>query len=77
MFGLVGSGRTQVARCIFGAEPFDAGEVRLDGKPIRPRSPREAVQGGHRPADRGPEARRLGAELHDSGQRQHGLVRAA
>ncbi|MCJ7511546.1 MAG: sugar ABC transporter ATP-binding protein [Anaerolineales bacterium] len=46
MFGLVGSGRTQVARCIFGAEPFDAGEVRLDGKPIRPRSPREAVRQG-------------------------------
>jgi ABC-type sugar transport system ATPase subunit len=46
MFGLVGSGRTQVARCIFGAEPFDAGEVRLDGKPVRPRSPREAVKEG-------------------------------
>jgi ABC-type sugar transport system ATPase subunit len=46
MFGLVGSGRTQVARCIFGAEPFDTGEVRLDGKPIRPRSPREAVREG-------------------------------
>jgi ribose transport system ATP-binding protein len=46
MFGLVGSGRTQVARCIFGAEPFDAGELRLEGKPIRPRSPREAVRDG-------------------------------
>jgi ribose transport system ATP-binding protein len=46
MSGLVGSGRTQVARCIFGAEPFDTGEIRLDGKPIRPRSPREAVRQG-------------------------------
>jgi ABC-type sugar transport system ATPase subunit len=46
VFGLVGSGRTQVARCVFGAEPFDAGEVRLDGKAIRPRSPREAVKEG-------------------------------
>jgi len=46
MSGLVGSGRTQVARCIFGAEPFDAGEVHLDGKPIHPRSPREAVRQG-------------------------------
>ena len=46
MFGLVGSGRTQVARCIFGAEPFDAGEVRLDGNSIHPRSPREAVREG-------------------------------
>jgi ABC-type sugar transport system ATPase subunit len=46
MFGLVGSGRTQVARCVFGAEPFDAGEVRLGGKSIRPRSPHEAVREG-------------------------------
>ena len=46
MFGLVGSGRTQVARCIFGAEPFTTGEVRLDGNTIRPRSPREAVREG-------------------------------
>jgi ABC-type sugar transport system ATPase subunit len=46
MSGLVGSGRTQVARCIFGAEPFDTGEVHLDGKPIHPRSPREAVREG-------------------------------
>ncbi len=38
MSGLVGSGRTQVARCIFGAEPFDTGAIRLGGKPIRPRS---------------------------------------
>jgi ABC-type sugar transport system ATPase subunit len=46
MFGLVGSGRTQVARCIFGAEPFDTGELQLDAKPVRPRSPREAVREG-------------------------------
>jgi ribose transport system ATP-binding protein len=46
MFGLVGSGRTQVARCIFGAEPFDAGEIRLDGEAIQPKSPREAVREG-------------------------------
>ncbi len=37
MFGLVGSGRTQVARCIFGADPFDRGELRVGGKPIHPR----------------------------------------
>ncbi len=46
MFGLVGSGRTQVARCIFGADPFRHGQVLLDGKPIHPRSPREAVAAG-------------------------------
>jgi len=46
MFGLVGSGRTQVARCIFGAEPFTTGEIKLNGKSIYPKSPREAVSEG-------------------------------
>jgi len=46
MFGLVGSGRTAVARSIFGAEPPTSGSIRLDGKPLRPRTPREAVRVG-------------------------------
>src|SRR5512136_2952298 len=37
MFGLVGSGRTQVVRCIFGAEPITAGEILLNSKPIYPK----------------------------------------
>lgn len=45
-FGLVGSGRTQVARCIFGADRLDAGEIRLHGKPFKPKSPRDAVRAG-------------------------------
>ncbi|MDH7487474.1 MAG: sugar ABC transporter ATP-binding protein [Anaerolineae bacterium] len=46
LFGLVGSGRTQLARCIFGAEPFSSGEICLEGKVIRPKSPRDAVKAG-------------------------------
>lgn len=46
MFGLVGSGRTQVARSIFGAEPFSKGEIRFEGKMLQPKSPREAVAQG-------------------------------
>jgi ABC-type sugar transport system ATPase subunit len=46
MFGLVGSGRTQMARCIFGAEPPTSGEVYLEGKAIKPKSPRDAVEAG-------------------------------
>jgi ribose transport system ATP-binding protein len=46
LFGLVGSGRTQVARCIFGAEPPTSGEIRLAGKVIKPKSPQDAVQTG-------------------------------
>src|SRR5687767_5406371 len=35
--GLVGAGRTEVARAIFGADPVDSGEILLSGRPIRPR----------------------------------------
>jgi len=46
LFGLVGSGRTQVARCIFGADPHNTGDVFLEGQPVRLRSPGEAVRMG-------------------------------
>jgi inositol transport system ATP-binding protein len=44
--GLVGAGRTELARAIFGADPFDAGEVRIDGKPATIRTPRDAIRRG-------------------------------
>ncbi|RCW87238.1 sugar ABC transporter ATP-binding protein [Paracoccus lutimaris] len=44
--GLVGSGRTEVARAIFGADPVSGGEMELNGQPYRPRSPRQAVRQG-------------------------------
>jgi ABC-type sugar transport system ATPase subunit len=44
--GLIGSGRSELARCIFGADPRDAGEILLDGMPTRVRSPRDAVRAG-------------------------------
>ena len=46
LFGLVGSGRTQVARCIFGAEQPTSGEIWLKGKVIKPKSPHTAVKAG-------------------------------
>ncbi len=46
LFGLVGSGRTQVARCIFGADRLSSGEICLDGNVIHPASPSDAVQAG-------------------------------
>ena len=42
--GLVGAGRTELCRAIFGIDPIDSGEVLVEGKPVRIRSPREAVQ---------------------------------
>jgi len=44
--GLVGAGRTEVARAIFGADPIDSGEILVNGKAVRPRSPREAIELG-------------------------------
>ncbi|MBI3910073.1 MAG: sugar ABC transporter ATP-binding protein [Armatimonadetes bacterium] len=44
--GLVGAGRTEVARALFGADPLDAGEIRLRGKRVRIRSPRDAIRLG-------------------------------
>jgi ribose transport system ATP-binding protein len=41
--GLLGSGRTELARAIFGADPIEAGEVRVDGKPVHFRSPADAI----------------------------------
>jgi len=38
--GLMGAGRTELLRSIFGADPFDSGEVLLDGRPVRRRSPK-------------------------------------
>ncbi|GAB4410678.1 MAG: sugar ABC transporter ATP-binding protein [Anaerolineae bacterium] len=46
VFGLVGSGRTQVARCLFGADQPTSGQIFLHGRPFRPRNPRDAVRAG-------------------------------
>ena len=44
--GLVGAGRTELARILFGLTPADAGEIALDGARIAPQSPQEAVAHG-------------------------------
>jgi len=44
--GLIGSGRTEVARAIFGADRPTAGVVELDGKAINARTPRAAISHG-------------------------------
>src|SRR5215208_1082001 len=44
--GLAGAGRTEVARALFGVEPFTAGTVELNGKSISIRSPRQAIRAG-------------------------------
>lgn len=44
--GLVGAGRTEVARAIFGADRIDGGQIFLDGKPVLVRSPQDAIRQG-------------------------------
>ena len=44
--GLMGAGRTEVARAVFGADPVDSGEVRVRGLPVRLTSPQDAVRAG-------------------------------
>ncbi|MDQ6788584.1 MAG: sugar ABC transporter ATP-binding protein [Acidobacteriota bacterium] len=42
--GLVGAGRTEFARVVFGLDEADAGEILLDGKPIHNAHPRDAIR---------------------------------
>ena len=52
--GLVGAGRTELARVLFGLEPIDSGRMRLGGRDVAPRSPAEAIAAGiaYLPEDR-------------------------
>jgi ribose transport system ATP-binding protein len=44
--GLIGAGRTEVARAIFGADRADSGEILVHGTPVRIASPADAVRHG-------------------------------
>ena len=58
--GLVGSGRSEVARLLFGADKLDAGEIELEGRTVRVRGP------GH--------AARLGIALVPESRKEQGLL---
>jgi ribose transport system ATP-binding protein len=58
--GLVGAGRTELARALFGADPIDGGEVRIGGKQVHIRNPRDAI--------------RLGLGFVTEDRKLHGLV---
>lgn len=44
--GLVGAGRTEVARAIFGADAVRSGRIRLKGRPVTVKSPQDAIKQG-------------------------------
>lgn len=71
MAGLVGAGRTELSEALFGLRPLVSGEVRLDGRAVALRSPRDAVAEGLllAPEDR----RQFGLVLEESVQHNLGL----
>jgi galactofuranose transport system ATP-binding protein len=44
--GLLGAGRTETARAIFGADALESGQVEVEGKPAHFKSPRDAIRAG-------------------------------
>lgn len=44
--GLMGAGRTEIARAIFGLDKYDSGEITLKGNKINIKSPKEAIEKG-------------------------------
>jgi len=44
--GLMGSGRTELARCLFGIDPIEAGEIVIRGQRVRIKSPSAAIDAG-------------------------------
>ncbi len=58
--GLVGAGRTELARVLFGLTPIERGEIRVAGRPVRPNGPAEAIA--------------LGLAYLPEDRRRHGVV---
>lgn len=46
LFGLVGSGRTETVRAIFGADRIDRGQIYVEGKPVKIGNPTDAIREG-------------------------------
>ena len=44
LFGLMGSGRTELARMLFGLDPFERGTIRVNNAPLSHHSPHERIQ---------------------------------
>ncbi len=66
--GLVGAGRTEVARALFGADQVTGGEIVLEGKPVVFKTPREAIDKGIAlcPEDRKEQGLVMGRSIKDN-----------
>ncbi|EEI69307.1 Ribose import ATP-binding protein RbsA [Lacticaseibacillus paracasei] len=81
--GLMGAGRTEIMRAIFGIDKYQSGEILLDGKPVKIRDPQDAIRHniGFLTENRKDEGLILEDSLHDNivlpsidGFVKHGLV---
>ncbi len=86
IFGLMGAGRTELAKMLYGALQPQGGELRLAGRPIHNRSPKEALANGiaYVSEDRKAEGLVLGMSVRDNaslsalpGFSRHGQIQAA
>ena len=66
--GLVGAGRTEVMRAIFGADPIKSGDIILRGEKVEFKSPRDAIEAGIAlcPEDRKEQGLVLGRSIADN-----------
>ncbi len=66
--GLMGAGRTEMARALFGADPKDGGEVIIEGKIVVIRSPKDAIRHGigYLTEDRKKDGLTLGLNVKDN-----------
>lgn len=46
LFGLMGAGRTELVRCLFGVDKMDAGEIVFQGKPLKKINPETCIENG-------------------------------
>lgn len=46
VYGLMGAGRTEIMKTIFGVLPLDSGEIELDGNKVSIKNPKEAIKNG-------------------------------
>ena len=65
LYGLIGSGRTELAKAIFGMDPYDSGEVFLEGQKLNRLTPSQAIEKGiaYIPENRDEEGIILGMNL--------------
>ncbi|HEY3444150.1 MAG TPA: sugar ABC transporter ATP-binding protein [Paludibaculum sp.] len=66
--GLIGAGRTELCRCLFGVDRAESGSVHVEGRAVRIRSPRDAVRAGLAliPEDRQKEGLAAGLPVRDN-----------